>query len=156
MTQLKKGITSAEIPHALKNFSVVFNQVVAWGELDALNHLNNAVYYRYMESARIEYLRKIGMFEEGQILVVAKSSCTYLRPVFFPDVLQIGVRTQKLGNTSMVIECAFYSTEQQEVVAISDTIIVQLDETSNKLPWTDIQRQNLLAIEAEVSHIPKT
>ncbi len=130
--------------HALAGFACVYQQNVVWGELDAFNHLNNVVYYRYAESARIDYLCKLGLFGSGEVMVLAQSSCTYLRPVHFPDCLQIGVRCKKLGTTSMVFEYCFYSEQQQAVVATAEVVVVSLDESgTRKQPWTQEQRQRV-------------
>ncbi len=106
----------------LADFACVYQQ-----QLDAFNHLNNVVYYRYMESARIDYLYKLGMFGAGQFMVLAQSSCCYLKPVHFPDCLHIGVRCKKLGTTSMVFDYCFFSEQQQAVVATAEAVVVSLD-----------------------------
>ncbi len=132
----------------LADFACVYQQPVAWGELDAFNHLNNVVYYRYMESARIDYLYKLGMFGAGQFMVLAQSSCCYLKPVHFPDCLHIGVRCKKLGTTSMVFDYCFFSEQQQAVVATAEAVVVSLDESaSHKQPWSEEQRQKVQEFE---------
>lgn len=40
----------------LKQYPVIYEQTVAWGDMDAFGHVNNAMYYRYVESARLAYL----------------------------------------------------------------------------------------------------
>ena len=47
----------------LEDFNVIVEQKVAWGEMDALSHVNNAVYFRYFETARIEYFDQIEIFK---------------------------------------------------------------------------------------------
>lgn len=143
-------------PNELQNYAVVYKQVVAWGELDAFNHLNNVVYYRYAESARIYYLYELSMFAADNVTVLAHSSCNYLRPVFFPDTLQIGVRCKKLGNTSIVFDYVFYSEQQQAVVATAEAVVVSLDaQGKNKQAWTAEQRKQVLELEARAGHVPE-
>lgn len=144
-----------ETPAALQHYPVIYSQVVQWGEMDALNHLNNVVYYRYAESARIHYLQALDLFESGAMLL-AHSSCQYLRPVTYPDTLLIGLRCQRLGTTSMIIEYSYYSQQQQEVVAEAEAVIVRLDNNSeHKLPWTAKERSRLIALEAQFDHTPE-
>ena len=144
------------IPESLANYAVIHQQAVQWGEMDAFNHLNNVVYYRYAESARITYLQTLGMFDGSMITMLAQSSCQYLRPVTYPDTLLLGVRCQRLGNTSIVIEYAYYSCEQQVIVANAEAVIVRLDSSgSKKLPWTAAERQRLLALEQDFGHTPQ-
>ena len=96
-------------PDELSHYPIIHQQPIHWGEMDAFNHLNNVVYYRYAESARIGYLQALGMFDGNMVTVLAQSSCQYLRPVTYPDTLLLGVRCQRLGNTSIVIEYSYYS-----------------------------------------------
>lgn len=143
-------------PEALSKFASIYVQPVIWNDMDAFSHVNNVVYYRYAESARINYLNELGAFTDEVTTVLAHSSCTYLRPVFFPDTLLIGVRTKKLGNTSIVMEYCYYSQAQQAVVATGDSVLVRLNkEGVDKVAWTEAERNNLLAFEKSVGHTPE-
>lgn len=144
------------IPTELANYAFIHGQSIQWGEMDAFNHLNNVVYYRYAESARIGYLQELSMFDGSMVTMLAQSSCQYLRPVTYPDTLLIGVRCQRLGNTSIVIEYAYYSGEQQAIVANAEAVIVRMDSSGNKkLPWTAAERTRLLTLEQKFGHTPK-
>ncbi len=143
-------------PEALAHYPIIHYQPIHWGEMDAFNHLNNVVYYRYSESARIGYLEALRMFDGNMMTVLAQSSCQYLKPVTYPDTLLLGVRCQRLGNTSIVMEYSYYSTAQETIVATAEAVVVRLDsEGKDKLPWTEEERERLLAFEATVGHIPK-
>ena len=67
----------------LSDYPLHFQQTVAWGDMDAFGHVNNVMYYRYFESARIEYLEQFNIFNYDVITVISKSDCRYLSPVFF-------------------------------------------------------------------------
>lgn len=150
------SIVNESIPESLMNYPLIHRQPVQWGEMDALNHLNNVIYYRYAESARIMYLEMLGMFDNSMATLLAQSSCQYLRPVFYPDTLMIGVRCQRLGTTSMVIEYRFYSCAQHAVIATAEAVIVRFESTSTtKLPWTDTERDRVLEVEQKFGHTPK-
>ncbi len=143
-----------EIPKELEHYPIVYSQTVQWGEMDALSHLNNVVYYRYAESARIHYLQALDFFD-GSAMLLAHSSCQYLHPVTYPDTVLMGVRCKHLGNTSILIEYGYYSCAQRRVVAQAEAVIVRLDSSSeHKLPWTAEERARLFALEAKVGHTP--
>ena len=143
-------------PDELSHYPIIHHQPIHWGEMDAFNHLNNVVYYRYAESARIGYLQALGMFDGSMVTVLAQSSCQYLRPVTYPDTLLLGVRCQRLGTTSIVIEYRYYSTAQAAIIATADAVIVRLDsDGKDKLPWTAEERERLLALEATFGHTPQ-
>ena len=145
-----------ERPDVLANYPIIHHQPIHWGEMDAFNHLNNVVYYRYSESARIGYLHALDMFDGSMVTVLAQSSCQYLRPVTYPDTLLLGVRCQRLGNTSITMEYSYYSTAQNIIVATAEAVVVRLDsDGKGKLPWTAEERARLLALEAKFDHTPE-
>lgn len=122
-------------PSELAEFPVVIELPVQWGEQDAFGHVNNAVFFRWYESARIAYLTAVGLNKErpeepGPIL--AAISCDYLQQLRFPDRVLIGTRVPKIGNTSMAIEHAVYSTAQQRLVARGTSTIVLFDYALQK------------------------
>lgn len=143
-------------PDVLVGFASIYVQPVIWNDMDAFNHVNNVVYYRYAESARINYLNELGSFSDEVTTVLAQSSCTYIRPVVYPDTLLIGVRTKKLGNTSIVMEYCYFSQAQQAIVATGDSVMVRLNhDASNKVAWTEAERNNILAFEKKAGHTPQ-
>ena len=78
----------------LSDYPVVTEIPVAWGEMDALNHVNNAVYFRYFETARLDFFKHVELMEEMAITkvgpVLGDTYCKYFRPVTYPDTLMIG------------------------------------------------------------------
>ena len=154
-TPTTSGTLSNTDANDLANYPYIFTQAVVWGEMDAFNHVNNVVYYRYAESARIEYLRLLNLFNAQTIMVLAQSSCQYLAPVTYPDTLQIGVRTKSIGNSSLVMTYIFYSTAQQKVVATAEAVVVRLNNSAQqKYPWSEQERQQIFDFDQQVGHIP--
>lgn len=155
-TDLSHTHSDNDRPSELAHYPIIYQQPIHWGEMDAFNHLNNVVYYRYAESARIGYLQALGMFDGSMVTVLAQSSCQYLRPVTYPDTLLLGVRCQRLGNTSIVMEYSYYSCAQEAIVATADAVIVRLDsDGKDKLPWSNAERERLLKLEAKFNHTPE-
>ncbi len=78
-----------EIPEIKK---LVFEMVIPirWGDMDAMNHLNNTVYFRYLETIRIEWMRSIGCMPDagGEGPVIANAFCNFYKQLEYPgDVL---------------------------------------------------------------------
>jgi len=67
----------------LKQYPVIYEQTVAWGDMDAFGHVNNAMYYRYVESERLAYLVILDLRNEPVFTVVSSNQCRYLKPVVF-------------------------------------------------------------------------
>jgi acyl-CoA thioester hydrolase len=112
----------------LAGFPVVLRWPVQWGDQDALGHVNNTVYFRWCESARVAYLLRLGLetwlnpTELGPIL--AQISCNYKRQLHFPDDVLIGTRINRLGQTSLTMEHSLVSRRQNAIVAESSSVIV--------------------------------
>lgn len=114
----------------LKDYPVVVSIPVAWGEMDALGHVNNIVYFRYFETARMRYLERAGLIEIMKEIgigpILAKISCTYRVPVYYPDTLSVGARVSTIGNTHFTMEYLVVS-ERLGAVASGDSVVVTFD-----------------------------
>ncbi len=130
---------------------------VQWGELDAYGHINNTVFFRWFESARIEYLTRSGMvrtMERDQIgAILHSTSCRFRRPVFFPDTIEVGGRAREVGDDRFAMEYLVVSHEQNAVVGEGTAIIVCYDYSAHaKAPLPDEVRRGIAALEAAVGN----
>ena len=137
----------SNIAEPLANFPVVIWLPVQWGDQDAFGHVNNTVYFRWCESARIEYLDKLGLRDpkeaEGIGPILAAISCNYRRPVTFPDQVQVGAQITRLGRSSLTMEHRIYSETQQQLVADATSTLVIYDyhrQASQPIP-DDIRKR---------------
>ena len=62
---------------------------IRWGDMDAMQHVNNAVYFRYLEIARIEWLHSVGAVPSphGDGPVIVNAFCNFVRQLEFPGVV---------------------------------------------------------------------
>ncbi|AWV85216.1 acyl-CoA thioesterase [Acinetobacter radioresistens] len=137
----------------LTDYPVIYEQNVAWGDMDAFGHVNNVIYYRYIESARICYLDVLNIFKLDINTVVASSQCKYLKPVFYPDQLKIGVRVEEIRNSAFRMNYLIWSSAQQQNVALGEAVIVCVDkENMQKTLIPEIIREKIIKIEKTVKH----
>lgn len=137
----------------LSDYPIVHIQPVAWGDMDAFGHVNNVLYYRYMESARIRYMDELNIFQHDVYTVVASNQCKYIRPVFYPDQLKIGARVEEMRNSALRMSYLLWSEQQQAIVALGEAVMVCVDkENMLKLPIPEIIRQKVTKIELIVNH----
>jgi acyl-CoA thioester hydrolase len=132
---------STDVAAPLADFPVVILLPVQWGDQDAFLHVNNTVYFRWCESARIEYLDKLGLADrvrtQGIGPILAAISCNYRSPVTYPDRVQVAARITRLGRSSLTMEHVVYSEDQQRVVADSLSTLVVFDynrQASHPIP----------------------
>jgi acyl-CoA thioester hydrolase len=134
---------------SLSDFPVSIALPVQWGEQDMFGHVNNAVYFRWFESARIAYLERIGLSDlmmENKIgPILAAIGCNYRRQLTYPDTVEIGAMVIKLGRTSVTMAHGLFSRRQQALVADGQSTIVCFDYAVQQP--TPIPPQIRLAIE---------
>jgi acyl-CoA thioester hydrolase len=125
---------------------------VAWGDMDAFQHVNNVTYGRWLESARIAYFRRIGfmdrMRDRGVGPILARIAIDYRRPVTFPDTVRVDVTTKKIGKSSFTLGYRVWSEDQKAEVATGEDVIVVFDYRSlSKIIVDDELRAAIAAIE---------
>lgn len=119
-----------------QDYPVVLPIRVAWGEMDAFQHVNNVSYIRYFESARIAYMEAMQMeanikkYPIGPIL--SDIYCRYRRPVIYPDTLHVGTRISELQDFSFIMEYQAFSEQQNTVTTLGHCKIVMLDYRTNQ------------------------
>lgn len=116
---------------SLAAYPVVIELPVLWGQMDAFQHVNNTVYFRYFESARIAYGDRIGTHEFMQTTgigpILAATSCRFLSPLRYPDTVLVGCRTLRLEAAVMDQEYAVFSRRQQRLAATGTGQVVAYD-----------------------------
>ncbi len=129
----------------LWNFPYTEAVVIEFRDIDALGHVNNVVYLSYFEQARIGYSLKLmnGATLKDLAFILAESNVTYLRPVYFGDTVEVGVRVSEIGTKSFVME---YGIRNQhcEFVARGRTVQVWFDyDARRSVPVPDGFRRNV-------------
>lgn len=139
----------------MPEYPVLFPICTAWGEMDAFQHINNVVYFRYFESARIAYGQVSGMLDwkesEGIGPIVAASSCRYKRPVVFPDTLIVGVRVDRMELDRMWQHYRIFSSAQNAITTEGECEIVMFNYRSGKkVAIPDVLRARVEALENSI------
>lgn len=133
-------------------FSTTFE--VRWRDLDALAHVNNAVYFTYLEQARFHYLREVGLLDdslESIRFILAEASCTYRSPLRMGERVTVWVRVSELRNSSFVFE---YRVEGEagRLAATARTVQVCYDyDAGRSVRIPDDWRRRIIAYEPALS-----
>ena len=116
---------------------------VQWGEMDAFNHVNNVVYIRWCETARIELFRKIWgerginmkeiLEDNGVGPILANFNVNYKIPISYPDNVIIHTRVAHIGNSSFNVEHQVFSEKLgNRIVAEASSVVVMLNYKTGK------------------------
>ena len=127
-----------EIPEARK---LVHETRVAirWGDMDAMGHVNNASYFRYMETARIEWFDGMGFTPDpaGQGPVIVNAFCNFIRQLEYPGDVLIKVYASDPARTTFETWLTMERTDQPGVVS---------DTGGATVIWVDFPRQKAVPL----------
>ncbi len=119
-----------------QRFQVQTEIMVQWGDMDAFNHVNNTVYFKYFESARIDYFTKLGVMDTDrnkQIApILAETSCRFKLPIDYPDTIVAGANVSEIHSHGFLMEYGIYSKKMQKITSVGYGRIVMLDYSSHQ------------------------
>jgi len=125
-----------------RDYPVIIDLPLHWGEMDAFNHINNVAYFRYFESARIAYFERAGLMDEmkhnGIGPILASTECQYRRPLTYPDTIKVGARIDEIQPYGFLQSYAVYSTAQDAIATQGSGRIVLLDYNTQKKVAPDL------------------
>ena len=114
---------------------------VAWGEMDALQHVNNAVYFKYFETARLDFFNQINLLADlkttGVGPVLSETNARFKRPLTFPDTIIVGTKISDITEDRFVMHYTVFSQAQQAVTTIGWAKVVMFNvKTGQKAKLT--------------------
>jgi acyl-CoA thioester hydrolase len=116
-----------------RDFPVLLGLPTRWADNDMYGHLNNAVYYELFDSAINGWLitgAGLDVMALPELGVVAESGCRYFRELEYPRPLDIGVRVERLGRSSITYSLGLFDAEADEPAALGHWVHVYIDRTS--------------------------
>jgi acyl-CoA thioester hydrolase len=137
MTQTTAGQSGQPIEKRLVH---VVRMPVRWGDMDAMGHVNNTVYFRYFEQARIDWFLELGTpadpnLEFGPVIVNAH--CAFLRQLRYPGDIEVRTYVGALGRSS-------FETIQE--VRRCDDLAVVMASGGAKVVWIDYRREKSVVL----------
>jgi acyl-CoA thioester hydrolase len=143
----------AEPQLLVAGYPVVVEQAVVWGDMDSFRHVNNVVYFRYFENARLEYFRRLdwdGIQEAiGVGPILAATWARFRRPLTYPDTIWIAARIGKLSEDRFTLDHRIVSRQQGEVVTEGEGTVVAFHYARGvKAPLPEELLRRIAALEA--------
>ena len=130
----------------LENMKHVYTSIIPmrWGDMDAMEHVNNTVYFRYLEQARIEWYAFIGREKNaGMETVVVNAHCSFMVALTYPGEIEVRTYAGAPGRTSFEIVQEIRRTDNPDTVyARGGARVVWVDRNTGKSsPLPDIVRE---------------
>ena len=144
-------------PRALTraDFDAIRPVPTRWSDNDMFGHLNNAVYLELFDSVLNAWMQAETGIDENTaptLGVVAETSCRYYREVSFPVTVEVGVRANRLGRTSVLFEFGVFLPDDEQIAAHGLWAQVYVDRVTRRpVPIPDAVRAHL---EAAVARRP--
>ncbi len=121
---------------ALAAFRTVTSLPVQWGDQDPFGHVNNVIYFRWFESARVDLVRamsvSLSMNNSGTGPILASIQCDYRKQLKFPDMLHIGTAVSKIGRSSFELCHSIFSEHWNGIAAEGSCTLVIFDYIQNR------------------------
>ncbi len=143
------------IQEILKDYPLIIEIPIWWGELDAFQHLNNTAYFRHFESARIAYFEKIQYLEfmkaTGLGPILASTQCKFKIPLSYPDRVSVGAKISKIEADRFIMDYCTVSHRLQKIAAEGQGVIVSFNYHENqKAPLPEEIKKRILELESTV------
>ena len=125
----------------------VYTKVVPlrWGDQDAMNHLNNTLYFRLMEEARICWFHEHDLLDraDGEGALLAHASCDFRKPMTWPCDARVTQTITRIGRASLEVEMTIEGDESPPITyATGRNVLVWIDLASGQAkPWPDAIRR---------------
>ncbi|MCP4576427.1 MAG: acyl-CoA thioesterase [Deltaproteobacteria bacterium] len=137
-------------------YPVVIEIPIAWGDLDAFQHVNNTVYFKHFESARISYFEKIDFLEvmnkSGIGPILASTQCRFKIPLTYPDHVTVGAKVDTMEKDRFIMKYAVMSHKFKKIAALGEGVLVTFDYENNKKALIpDGIRKRIIDLEKSVS-----
>ena len=112
----------------MAGFPVVVENPVVWGEMDSYRHVNNVVYFRCFENARLEYFRRLDWFDYEQKTgvgpILSAVQARFRKPLTYPDRVWTGARVGTVGEDRFTLHHLVVSERLNAVVTEGQSTIV--------------------------------
>jgi acyl-CoA thioester hydrolase len=106
---------------------------IRWGDMDAMGHVNNTVYFRYMEQARIGWFDALVPQDEAWQstgIVIVNASCNFKRPINYPGTVEVRVFAGAPGGSS--VPTYYELMMDEELYADGAAVVVFIDMATQK------------------------
>lgn len=145
--------SSPVVTTLLAGFPVIVELPVVWGEMDAYRHVNNVVYFRYFETARLEYFRRLDWFDYEKQFgigpILAATQARFRKPLTYPDTIFVGARMMTISADRFTIEHLLVSHRLQAVATEGQGTVVAFHYADGKkVPIPEELKRRIATLEA--------
>lgn len=148
-------MSEREPPRYRTAYAIFQPMQTRWNDNDQFGHMYNATYTELFDEAMNMTLLGLGFLDHrgsDPIQVVVENGCTYFREVAHPDRLEIGLRVDRLGGSSIRLEMGMFRAGEETEAARAHFTLVTVDNATHRpVPTPEAQRTALLSLRPQTS-----
>ncbi len=131
----------------MDNFTTEMKIRIDWSEIDFLGHINNLAIMKYIQTARIDILERVGLppqsAETGLAPVLASTSCQFKKQLFYPGMVRVCSRVDQIKNTSFQMRHVVQNDAGETIAEAHDVIVLFNFNKNAKQAIPDIYRERI-------------
>ena len=135
------------------DFAAFRGVTTRWMDNDAYGHVNNVVYYSWFDTAVNAHLVEQGALDPatGDVVgVVVETGCRYHAPISFPEPVEIGLRVERVGETSVAYALGVFRAGEERAAADGRFVHVYVERAAMRpVPVPDAVRRAVLPLAAD-------
>ena len=140
------------LPAIAAQWPVALEVALAWGEMDAFGHVNNAVYFRWFESARMSYFERLGwpalQQETGVGPILHSTQARFRAPLTWPDRVTVTTRVSEVAEDRFTMLYEVRSHGLDRLAAEGSGLVVAFDYRKlAKAPLPETIRKRIAELE---------
>ncbi len=143
-----------DFPAAERNaFQVFYPMTTRWRDNDVYGHINNAYYYEFFDTAVNQWLLRNNALDlpHGPVVgLVAETACRFLSSVSYPQQLEVGVTTLRVGTSSVIFGLGLFVEKANEAAALCRFVHVYVDQDSRRptpIPETMKEKLRMFSVD---------
>jgi acyl-CoA thioester hydrolase len=143
----RSEVTQGEAAQGILVFQMVIP--IRWGDMDAMGHVNNTIYFRYMEQTRISWFDAMGFKPDpkGEGPVIINARCSFIKQFEYPGEVLVKHYVGSIGRSSFETAAVMTRTDNPEVVYA---------EGGAKCVWVNFPLQKSAPLSGEIKQLIRT
>lgn len=133
------------------SYQTKININVDWADLDLFGHVNNVVFFKYIQTARVNYCERIGLtsLNDNDMLsfMVASSQCQFKKPLIYPNQIQVSCKVDWIKNSSFQLSYQIIDSQSLLIAEATDVLVVFNHQAKTKESMPDAIRGTIEKIE---------
>jgi acyl-CoA thioester hydrolase len=127
---------------------------IDWADLDLFGHVNNVMFFKYIQAARVNYCERIGLTSLNDIsklsFMVASSQCQFKKPLLYPGEIIVYTRVDWIRNSSLQLSYFLIDSNDNLVAEASDVIVVFDHHKKTKVVISPLLRKEIEKAEGRI------